>query len=140
MMSSLLPMLSGKPKSVLTIIGATLLLVACQTPTMRSDLREVVRDIDGTWRAYATSDTGRAWRSTMRISSNRFEGTVSCDPFPPLRVSGDVGKDRAIYFIVNEGRREIPAMGQYFASGKFPSLEIRHQGGRCGSAVLLFAR
>jgi hypothetical protein len=135
--------LSGKPKIVLKVIVAVLWLTGCATATTppgSTPSESGIMDIDGAWRASAVSDTGRRWSSTIRISSGKFNGTISCEPFPDIRVSGHVGDNRAVYFLINKGRRDIPAMGQYSATGNFPSLNVRHHGGRCGNAVLQFAR
>lgn len=102
--------------------------------------RSGIAELDGTWRAVAMSDTDRRWWSTLSISSGRFEGTISCDPFPNLGVSGPIDGSHAVYFLINPGRQDVPRMGAYVARGTFPVLEVLSQGGRCGNATLKFAR
>ena len=125
-------------RTSIAIAVTALFLAACQTA---APSQPPLSGLDGTWRATTWSDTNRPWTSQLEISSDKFRGTIRCEPFQDLEVSGGIRPDNSMAFAVNPGKRTIPGMAEYHVTGKFPSLEIANlTGGRCGRAVLKFAR
>ncbi len=116
------------------ILSVVLLLTACQTiPEVPPGAQE--------WQAVAFSNTGRKWGSKLFVFGDKYRGTIRCDPFGDLNVFGTIESENFVSFGVNEGRRDIPAMGGYMVRGKFPTLGVFPVGtGACGTAKLEYTR